>query len=72
MIVSISILPPKTYRTGRAGDLGAGIAHKSFIQKSSLHGFPDSSRSRDRSVGPLPNLPCALPVRTSPNLGRFS
>jgi hypothetical protein len=33
----------KTYRTGRAGDLGAGIAQKLFFQKPYVQGFPDSS-----------------------------
>jgi hypothetical protein len=32
----------KTYRTGRAGDLDAGIAQKLFFQKPFEHGFPDS------------------------------
>jgi hypothetical protein len=32
----------KTYQTGRAGDLGDGIAHKSLIQKPYVHGFPDT------------------------------
>jgi hypothetical protein len=31
----------KTYRTGRAGDLGAGIAQKIFIQKPYVQGFPN-------------------------------
>jgi hypothetical protein len=33
----------KTYRTGRAGDLGAGIAQKLIFQKPSSKGFPDNS-----------------------------
>jgi hypothetical protein len=32
----------KTYRTGRAGDVGAGIAQKLFIQKPYVYGFLDS------------------------------
>jgi hypothetical protein len=32
----------KTYRTARAGDLGAGIAQKLFFQKPYVHGFPDN------------------------------
>jgi hypothetical protein len=32
----------KTYRTARAGDLGAGIAQKLLFQKPSLHVFTDS------------------------------
>jgi hypothetical protein len=33
----------KTYRTGRAGDFGAGIAQKIFFQNPYVQGFPDSS-----------------------------
>jgi hypothetical protein len=32
----------KTYRTGRAGELGAGIAQKLFLEKPYVQGFPDS------------------------------
>jgi hypothetical protein len=32
----------KTYRTARAGDLGAGIAQKLLFQKPYVHGFLDS------------------------------
>jgi hypothetical protein len=51
----------KTYRTARAGDLGAGIAQKIFMQKPYVHGFPDTPTSVDpahHAVGPLSPLPC--------------
>jgi hypothetical protein len=47
----------KTYRTGRAGDLGAGIAQKLFFQKPSLQAFPTAADPADRAVGPLSPLP---------------
>jgi hypothetical protein len=35
-------LTTETYRTGRAGDPGAGSAQKLFIRKPYVHGFPDN------------------------------
>jgi hypothetical protein len=48
----------KTYRTGRAGDLGAGIV-KHFSFKSPMYrAFPTTADHADRAVGPLSPLPC--------------
>jgi hypothetical protein len=47
----------KTYRTGRAGDLGASIAQIYFF-KSPMHmAFPRVVDPADRVVGPLGPLP---------------
>jgi hypothetical protein len=49
----------KTYRTGRAGDLGAGIAQKLFFSKSHVYmAFPTAADHADRAIGPLSPLPC--------------
>jgi hypothetical protein len=49
----------KTYRTARAGDLGAGIAQKLLFLKSPMYmAFSTATYPADRAVGPLSPLPC--------------
>jgi hypothetical protein len=52
-------LREKTYRTGRAGDLGARIRTAIILFKSPLYiAFPTVADPADRAVGPLSPLPC--------------
>jgi hypothetical protein len=56
----------KTYRTARAGDLGAGIARKEFFFKSPLYmAFPTAADPADCAVGPLspPTVPSLARLR---------
>ena len=48
----------KTYRTGRAGDLGAGSAQNFFFKSPQYRAFPTAADPTDRAVGPLSPLPC--------------
>jgi hypothetical protein len=48
----------KAYRTGRAGDHGAGIAQKLFLKCHLYMAFPIAADPADRVVGPLSPLPC--------------
>jgi hypothetical protein len=48
----------KTYRTGPAGHLGAGIAQKLFFKSPMYRAFPTVADPADRVVGPLSPLPC--------------
>jgi hypothetical protein len=64
-IVSSSIWPRKTYRSGRTGDLGAGIVHNCLIQKPCVHGFPNSCRSIGSHCRPFepPTVPSMARLR---------
>jgi hypothetical protein len=55
---SIVSVCEKAYRTGRPGDLGAGIAQKLFFQSPMYMAFPTAADPTDRAVGPLSPLPC--------------
>jgi hypothetical protein len=48
----------KTYRTGRAGDLGADIAQIFFFKSPMYMAFPTTADLAVRAVGPLSPLPC--------------
>jgi hypothetical protein len=48
----------QTYRTVRAGDLGASIAHNHFFKSPMFMAFPIVVDPADRAVGPLSPLPC--------------